>query len=101
MLTRLSYDKSVKQYAIAVVSTVIIFVIPVLIRKAKFLRNLTWLYAIVGMAGLAVVTVFGATSYGAKISISVGGFFSIQPSEFVKILFVFFHSLYVASEYRF
>lgn len=90
MLTRLSYDKSVKQYAIAVVSTVIIFVIPVLIRKAKFLRNLTWLYAIVGMAGLAVVTVFGATSYGAKISISVGGFFSIQPSEFVKILFVFF-----------
>lgn len=90
ILTRLSYDKAIRQYVIVVVSTIIIFVIPVVIRKAKFLRKLTWLYAAVGLIGLAVVTIFGATSYGAKLSVSIGGFFSLQPSEFIKIIFVFF-----------
>ena len=47
------------------------------------------MYAVVGIAALAVVAVAGATSYGAKLSISIGGI-SIQPSEFVKILYVFF-----------
>lgn len=90
ILTRLSYDKVIRQYIIAVVSTIIIFIIPVLIRKLKVLRKLTWLYAAVGIIGLAAVTIFGATSYGAKLSVSIGGFFSIQPSEFIKIIFVFF-----------
>ena len=35
------------------------------------------------------MTIAGNTSYGAKISLSIAGI-SIQPSEFVKILFVFF-----------
>lgn len=90
ILTRLSYDKVIRQYIIAVASTIIIFIIPVLIRKLKVLRKLTWLYAAVGIIGLAAVTIFGATSYGAKLSVSIGGFFSIQPSEFIKIIFVFF-----------
>lgn len=89
MLTRLSYEKAIRQYIFAIVSTIIIFVVPVLIRKAKFLRKLTWLYAVVGIAGLAVVTVFGNTSYGAKISITIGPV-TLQPSEFVKLVFVFF-----------
>ena len=48
-----------------------------------------WLFAIVGILALLVVTIAGNTSYGAKISLSIAGI-SIQPSEFVKILFVFF-----------
>ena len=52
-------------------------------------RKLTWIYAILGIGALAVVAVAGQTSYGAKLSISVGGI-SIQPSEFVKIIFVMF-----------
>ena len=89
MLTRLSYDKAIRQYEIAIAASIITIVIPVLIRKVKFLRKLTWLYAVVGVIGLAAVTVFGSTSYGAKISISLAGI-SIQPSEFIKIIFVFF-----------
>lgn len=90
ILMRLSYEKAVRQYIFAVVSAVLIFIIPILIRKAKFLRKLTWLYALVGIAGLLAVMVFGATSYGAKLSISIGGAFSLQPSEFIKLIFVFF-----------
>lgn len=89
MLTRLSYEKAIRQYAIAICASVITIVIPVLIRKVRSLRRLTWLYAMIGIVGLAAVTIFGSTSYGAKISVTIGGLFSIQPSEFVKILFVF------------
>ncbi len=90
ILTRLSYDNAVRQYAISIAAAVITIVIPVIIRKVRFLRRLTWLYALLGIAGLAAVNLFGSTSYGAKISISIGGAFSIQPAEFIKIIFVFF-----------
>ena len=89
MLTRLSIDKAYKQFGIAVGSMVITLVIPILIQKVKFLRRVPWLYAAIGILGLAVVLALGATSSGAKISIAVFGI-SIQPSEFIKILFVFF-----------
>ena len=42
-----------------------------------------------GLGGLFLVISTGATSYGAKLSLSIGGILSIQPSEFVKIIFVF------------
>lgn len=89
MLTRLSFDKAVRQYIIAAGAMVLTLMIPVLIRKVKFLRQLTWLYGVVGMLGLLAVTIFGNTSYGAKISITIAGI-TIQPSEFIKIIFVFF-----------
>jgi cell division protein FtsW (lipid II flippase) len=50
---------------------------------------MTWIYAIAGLFALLVVLLFGATSYGAKLSVSIWKI-TVQPSEFVKILFVFF-----------
>ncbi len=38
---------------------------------------------------LGVVAVLARATYGAKLTLSIGGI-SLQPSEFVKILFVFF-----------
>ena len=38
---------------------------------------------------LGMVAILGKTSYGAKISFTIAGI-TIQPSEFIKILFVFF-----------
>ncbi len=90
ILMRLSYEKAVRQYIFAVISAVLIFITPVLIRKAKFLRKLAWLYALAGIAGLSAVALAGETSYGAKLSISIGNAFSFQPSEFIKLIFVFF-----------
>lgn len=89
MLTRLSVDKAYKQFGVAVGAMAFTLVIPVLIQKVRFLRKVPWLYAAIGIAGLLVVLACGATSYGAKISIAVAGV-SVQPSEFIKIIFVFF-----------
>ena len=88
MITRLSYDQSIKQFQIIVVSTVIARFVPVIIRKMKILQKWTWFYAVLGIGMLAVVAVLAQSSYGAKLSISIGPI-AFQPSEFVKLIFVF------------
>jgi cell division protein FtsW (lipid II flippase) len=87
--TRLSYDSSVKQFKIIIFSTIISLFIPVIIRKVKKLKDLTWLYAAAGIGLLAYVSLFSETEYGANLSIAFG-WISLQPAEFVKIIFVFF-----------
>lgn len=89
ILTRLSFEQAVKQCAITFGAALITLVIPYLVRRVTFLRKLVWCYAAIGVAALLAVLVLGKTSYGAKIAISIGGI-SVQPSEFVKIIFVFF-----------
>ena len=88
ILYRLHPDKAVRQYEIAVAAVVITMIIPLFIHKLHFLDRLTWLYAIIGIALLSAVAVLGSVSYGAKLSFRIAGI-AIQPSEFVKILFVF------------
>lgn len=88
MNTRLGYDKAIKQFKIVAASTAIALLIPVLIRKVRTLTKWTWLYAVVGVGALGLVTVAGDMTYGAKLGFSFGGF-SVQPTEFVKIIFVF------------
>lgn len=89
VLTRLDYDKSLKQFKIVALSLVLGIFIPYLIGKFKFLEKFTWIFGIVGVAALSVVLVLGAVTNGSKISYSLWGY-TFQPSEFVKILFVFF-----------
>ena len=62
---------------------------PVIVRKGKFLKNLTWIYAVLGIAMLSVVMVLGFTSGGAKLSIEIHGI-TFQLSEIAKITLVFF-----------
>lgn len=92
ILTRLSEAKAIKQFVIAAVASLITMIIPFVMHKVKFLSKLTWFYAVVGIVMLGLVAVAGTTSYGAKISFTIAGI-TIQPSEFIKIIFVF----YVAS----
>lgn len=88
MVTRISYDQSTKQFMILVAATVVALVIPVLIRKLHFITRWTWFYAILGIGLLGAVAVMANVTYGAKLSLTIGGF-TLQPSEFVKIIFVF------------
>lgn len=89
ILTRLDPAKALRQFIIAAGSLAVSFVIPFFVHKFKFLKRLTWAYAMVGLAALSVVLILGQTTYGSKLSYSIAGI-TFQPSEFVKILFVFF-----------
>lgn len=89
ILTRLDFDKALRQFKIVTLSLVIGIFIPYLIRKFRFLEKFTWIFGLAGALALTVVLVLGAVTNGSKISYSIGGY-TFQPSEFVKILFVFF-----------
>ncbi|MDD6333415.1 MAG: FtsW/RodA/SpoVE family cell cycle protein, partial [Clostridia bacterium] len=88
MIARLNYDKCVKQFVIAVIGTVIMFLVPWLLKAVRSFRNFGWLYCIAGLALLCAV-LLGNKVYGANLTLTVGPI-SVQPAEFVKILYVMF-----------
>lgn len=89
ILSRLSFEKAIKQFFIVTISVIVSMIIPYFIHKLRFLKSLTWIYAAVGIAAIGIVLILGSTTYGSKISYSIAGV-TFQPSEFVKIIFVFF-----------
>ena len=89
MLSRLDYNKATKQFFIAVVALATSFVIPFIIHKLKFIKYLKWLYGFMGIFALGVVLILGQVTHGSKISYTIAGI-TVQPSEFVKIVFAFF-----------
>lgn len=89
IITRLSYSKAVKQCIIVAGGVVISLLVPVIIRKLRGLAELRIMYALIGIAALAAVVVIGQVSGGAKLGFQIAGI-GVQPSEFVKILFIFY-----------
>ena len=89
MLTRLDYESAMKQFIIAAAAISFSLIVPVIIRKFKLLSEWRNFYAIVGIVSLAAVVVVGRVSYGAMLGFEIAGI-NIQPSELVKIVFVFF-----------
>lgn len=89
MLTRLSFDKAMKQFIIVVAAAVVTLIIPFVIDRVWQLSKIPWVYGIGGILLLGIVCIAGTSSFGAQLSLGVGDF-SIQPSEFVKISYVFF-----------
>jgi cell division protein FtsW (lipid II flippase) len=89
ILTRLSYTKSIKQFKIVIVSMILTMFIPYFIKKIKFWDKLGFIYAGIGIGLLSLVAIAGSTSYGAKLSFNFAGV-TLQPSEFIKITYVFF-----------
>lgn len=87
--SRLGTSTAIKQLIIVAGSSAVCLVIPVIIRRVKTMRNLGWLYAVLGILLLGAVFAFGRISGGANLSVTIGGI-SFQFSEFVKITFVFF-----------
>ncbi|MCR4908176.1 MAG: FtsW/RodA/SpoVE family cell cycle protein [Lachnospiraceae bacterium] len=89
ILTRISPDKALRQFAIVAFSCVIGCIVPYFIVRLKEIRSFSLYFGIAGIFLLLLVFVAGAATNGSKISFSIGGI-AFQPSEFVKLLFVFF-----------
>ncbi|MGN0372907.1 MAG: FtsW/RodA/SpoVE family cell cycle protein [Enterocloster sp.] len=105
MLTRLTMakglDKAVRQFAIAVISALVAWLIPLVMERCWQLYKLQWVYAGAGLALLLIVWIVGNESFGAQLSLTLGSI-SIQPSEFVKLSFVFFVAsmFYQSTDFR-
>lgn len=88
ILSRLSFNRALKQFGIVAVSLGVGLAVPFVLKKLKGLPNFGYFYAAIGVIPLAIVLVLGAATNGSKLSWSIGGI-TIQPSEIVKIVFVF------------
>ncbi len=91
MLTRLDFSLAVKQFLFATVGLILTSFVPYIMQNWKNLRVFGKRYGLLGLIGLMTVFIpgLGFENYGSRNWIRIGGF-SLQPMEFVKILFVFF-----------
>ncbi len=89
ILTRLNLDRALRQFVIVAVSALVTLIIPYIMDRVWQLSKVPWVYGTLGLFLLIVVWIIGNNSFGAQLSLNFGGF-SFQPSEFVKISFVFF-----------
>ena len=91
MIERLDTGSAIRQMIFAAATCVTGLFIPYIIEKFSYFDIFGWFYAIAGLGLLALVFVIGEERYGAKNWVSIGSF-ALQPSEFVKIIYVFFCS---------
>ena len=81
-------DACFKQLIILAVSVVAYTVFTFVLGDVDLCMKLRMPVAIAGMLLLAVNLIFGTEKYGARNWISIGSF-TMQPSEFVKVAFIF------------
>ena len=89
MLTRLNPEQAMRQFVIAVIAAAVTWIIPFVMDRVWQLAKIPWIYGLFGLFLLILVCAAGNTAYGAQLSLGWGGF-SLQPSEFLKISYVFF-----------
>ena len=87
-LTRLNFDTAMRQYVFVCVALLAFLIVPLFVEKLYFIKNMGIIFGVLGIILLLSVFVFGVEKYGATNWIDLG-FVQLQPSEFVKILFVF------------
>ena len=92
MIGRLDFARAQTQLIMVIIGTAGSLLIPVIIRKVKILKDMTWFYCAIGIAMLAGVLVLATVSGGAKLSIAPWGEDgpTFQLSEIVKVTYVFF-----------
>lgn len=100
ILGRLDTNYAIRQLIMASAAMVLCIFVPLFIEKFKGLERLGWQYAVIGILFLMLVFVIGVEKYGSRNWIQIGGI-SLQPSEFVKIFYVFFMSSLLAKSTKF
>ena len=88
MLTRLDFDGAVRQFVIVVAALVAAIFIPAFIRAMHRIERYGYVYLCGGILILLLVFFFAGERLGARIWVKLFGV-SMQPFEFVKILFIF------------
>lgn len=96
MIERLAPKSSEKHFYITAFCVVATLFLPAMLAKLRKLHKLKYVYAILGFALLAAVSIYGEEIHGAKNWVYINDY-SIQLSELVKVILVFYLA---ASLYR-
>ncbi len=98
ILTRISYNKAMRQFYIVIGSAAVTMAVPFFISRIKFFEKFKWVYVGIGTASLAAVLLFSTVINGSKLNITISSY-TFQPSEYVKIIFVFAISSILAHDH--
>jgi cell division protein FtsW (lipid II flippase) len=88
MITRLSYDKAVRQTIIVAFAFMVCVAIPGVIKYFNWLSRFGFTAIAAAIVFLALVLLVGRMSFGARNWLNIAGI-TVQPSEFVKLIYVF------------
>ena len=88
ILTRISYNRAMRQFYIVMFAAAITLVVPFVISRIRFFEKFKWVYVGVGIFSLSAVLLFSSVINGSKLNINIASY-TFQPSEYVKIVFVF------------
>lgn len=88
MLYRINAELAMKHLIFTGMGVLLLLLTLVLVKNLHIWERLIPLYVIAALILLALSTLFGREQFGAKNWFSIAGF-SFQPSEFVKVLFIF------------
>lgn len=89
ILYRLDQSLAIKQIIWNGIGIVFIFILPAILHRLPRLDKYKVVYIVLSFVLLILTLVFGSSEMGAKNWIKIGSV-SIQPSEFIKVLFVFY-----------
>ncbi|CRZ33789.1 cell division protein FtsW (lipid II flippase) [Herbinix hemicellulosilytica] len=90
ILTRLSFDKAIRQFFISAAALGLGLIVPAVVNEYEKIKKYGWIYGIAGIGLLLLVIFIGTENYGATSWLSIFGIVTVQPTELVKLLFVFF-----------
>ncbi|SFN43142.1 cell division protein FtsW, lipid II flippase [Pseudobutyrivibrio sp. UC1225] len=88
-IERLNIDKSVRQLINGVFSLIMAVAVIYILRKIPEISRYLLAFAVIGIMALLAISFIGNVEYGARLSFNVLGI-RIQPSELVKLTYLFF-----------
>ncbi|MDO4594852.1 MAG: FtsW/RodA/SpoVE family cell cycle protein [Tissierellia bacterium] len=95
MIYRLDPAAGRKQLYFYIAGTIVFYITYFILKNIKRWENHTFFYFAISVLLFLVTLIFGFSSGGAKNWLNIAGF-AIQPSEFIKVPFVFFIASFYA-----
>ncbi len=100
VIYRINPSLAIKQFLILMASTLVMVCVMLIIRKSVDFGRLNWLFMVLTFLLLASTLVLGRSIGGAKNWIKLG-FFTLQPSEFAKILYIMVSAYFLTTREKF
>ena len=97
VIYRIDPDLAVKQFAFIIAGSMLMVIMMLIIVRNSDFGRWNWAFMIVSVCLLVGTLVFGRTIGGAKNWIKLGPI-SIQPSEFVKVMFIIVSAYFLSTE---